>query len=87
MQDPPIKKGEISQDEDGNKILINDSGKAIAADEIVIAIWNSFDGTLSIEKMAKDISEESGGNKNEIKKVIKDIVNKLEKFNLMNWED
>lgn len=83
MSEMPQKKGKLAQDEDGDTVLVNENGDIFEADSIVIAIWNSFDGDLSVDKMASDIGEESGEDEEAIKEGIEDILDKLEEADLV----
>lgn len=83
MSKMPQKKGKLAQDEDGDTVLVNENGDIFEADSIVIAIWNSFDGDLSVDKMASDIGEESGEDEEAIKEGIEDILDKLEEADLV----
>lgn len=83
MANKPQKKGRLAQDEEGNTVLVNEDEESFEADEIVIAIWNSFDGSLTVEQMAHEISEESGEDKEDVTEAICNIINNLEKADLI----
>lgn len=83
MATAPKRKGKLARNEDGKAVLVNDDGKTFETDEIVIAIWNSLDGDLTVEEMAEDISEESGESEEDISGAITDIVDKLETVDLV----
>lgn len=83
MSTAPKRKGKLAKDEDGKSVLVNDEGKTFETDKTVIAIWKSLDGNLTVEEMADDISEESGESEEAISGAITDIIDKLEKVNLV----
>lgn len=83
MSSSPQKKGKLAQDDEGNTVLVNSKGEAFEADPVIIEIWNSFDGDLTVEQLAEDVEKESGKNKEDLVREINDIIETLQKVNLI----
>lgn len=79
------KKGSLARSAEGDLLLVDENKKAYKVDEVVILIWTMCDGKKETKDIVDDFCSKIGNKapKEEIENAVSDIIQKLEKFGLI----
>lgn len=81
------KKGKLARNQEGKPVIVNEKDQAFKVPDAVIAIWQRCDGKITPEDLAKEISEKSNQDKDQIQQVISKITSELERVELVELSE
>lgn len=77
------KKGKLAKTQEGEAVMVNERGEAVAADEVVIVLWNMCDGNVTSEDLVNVVVERTDKEKSQIDEPVKRVIKDLEKYGLL----
>lgn len=78
-----FKKGEVAETPSGEKMLVNEAGTAYSATDVMITIWDSFEGN-TVEEVATDLATTINRNPDELMESVNVVAAELEKADLLH---
>ncbi len=77
------KKGKIAKSRNGEALLVNENDKAVVAGPVAIAIWDMCDGNVTTGDVVNMVVERTSQDQSQIEKPVENILEQLEKFDLL----
>jgi len=78
-----LKRGSLAKSKANELLLVDEKKNAYKVDKSIIVVWVMCDGTMTVERIVDEVAKETKVDKAKIKKVIDDILAKLEKAGLV----
>ncbi len=78
-----FKKGELTETDSGEKMLVNEEGTAYSANDAAITIWDSFEGD-TVEEVAEELATAINRDPEELIESVSQVVEELEKADLLH---
>ena len=78
-----LKRGSLAKSKANELLLVDEKKNAYKVDKSIIVVWVMCDGTMTVERIVDEVAKETKVDRAKIKKVIDDILAKLEKAGLV----
>jgi metal-sulfur cluster biosynthetic enzyme len=80
----PLKKGQVSKQDDGSLILINPKQQGFMINQAIVDFWQTCDGTKTINQLTDQFSTKLGMPRQQVEQEVVQLVQQLLEAELLN---
>ncbi|MBV9176330.1 MAG: PqqD family peptide modification chaperone [Nitrososphaeraceae archaeon] len=80
----PLKKGQVSKQDDGSLILINPKQQGFMINQAIIDFWQTCDGTKTINQLTDQFSTKLGMPRQQVEQEVVQLIQQLLESELLN---
>jgi metal-sulfur cluster biosynthetic enzyme len=79
----PVKKGQLTKQDDGSLILTNEKGQGFMINEAIVDFWKTCDGSKTINGLADQFSSKLGMPRQQVEQEVVQLVQQLLEADLL----
>jgi hypothetical protein len=80
----PLKKGQVSKQDDGSLILINPKQQGFMINQAIVDFWQTCDGTKTINQLTDQFSTKLGMPRQQVEQEVVQLIQQLLEAELLN---
>ena len=80
----PLKKGQVSKQDDGSLILINPKQQGFMINQAIVDFWQTCDGTKTINQLTDQFSTKLGMPRQQVEQEVVQLIQQLLESELLN---
>src|SRR5919202_5083853 len=73
----PLKKGQVSKQDDGSLILINPKQQGFMINQAIVDFWQTCDGTKTINQLTDQLSAKLGMPRQQVEQEVVQLIQQL----------